>query len=93
MLGELAFTPFYVGLVTGMLAGALQPQDRLYRLSPYVAFAIWLAVAALTVKGALAAPGNLLSALSIAVLWAGVPFALCFFGARAVTGYLRKLLS
>jgi len=93
MLGDLAFTPFSAGLVGGVLVGAFASPGRSYRLSPHIAFALWLAISAFTVKGALASPGNLLSALSIAVLWGGIPFSLCFLGARAIAGYLRRLLA
>ena len=90
MLGELALNPFSVGLLTGAIAGAFRPTSRSYRSSPYLAFAIWLAVAAATYSGAQLTPSTIVAALVVAVFWGGIPFALCFLGARALASFVRK---
>lgn len=90
MLGELALNPFSVGLVTGTIAGAFHSASRCYRLSPYIAFAAWLAIAAAISTRASSTPSTIGSALLVAVFWGGIPFALCFLGARALASFVRK---
>ena len=92
MLGGLALNPFSVGLVTGAIAGVFHPTSRSYRLSPYIAFATWLVVAAAPYAGAQLMSSTIVAVLGVDVLWGGVPFALCFLGSRALVGFVRKRL-
>lgn len=92
MLGELALNPFSVGLATGAIAGVFHPASRSYRLSPYIAFATWLAAVAAAHFGAQLTPSTIIDVLEVGALWGGVPFALCFLASRALVGFVRKRL-
>jgi hypothetical protein len=92
-VAALAFTPFSVGLLGGLITGAVAPGNRWHRYGSLGWFVGWVLLYA-TVFAIFSEHSidAIPTALGVSVFWGVVPFAIAFTLGRFVTAKLRAYI-